>query len=275
MALTIVEAIKAQTTSSTGSLSPVFTAAPQAGDRVVAFVTLEFTNGYVDAQSITISGLGATWRLLYTSLTSNGLQYDWYGVYEAVGVNGIGATVTTSEATSATTVNFSVACFNVRGVPTGTQASALYGVARGNAANPPALSVVPATAGDAVMGMWYQHSSATVPTITTVPSSGYSSFSTTMTSMSIHWRYVVAAGTSTHTMDSATAAEYMSFGLASQAGAARIEYENLEVMAASAARRYDTMGMEAMVTPLSRRYSQTLVEVMVSRVPFKGWGLQL
>lgn len=272
MALTIVEAIKAQTTSSTGTLNAIFAAAPLSGDRIVAFVTLEFTGGYVDQQSFTISGLGATWRLLYKNLALNGSQYDWYGVYEAIGVDGVGTTVTASESAAVTTVNFSVACFNVRGVPAGSQASTVYGVTTGSNSNPPVLSVTPAAAGDAAMGMWYQHTSATAPTITTVPSSGYTSFSTTMAAMSLHWRYKVAADTSAHTMDSPTSAMYMSFGLASQLGSARIEQSSLEIMAASAVRKYEAMHLEVMVSPLSRKASQLMIEVLISQIPFKGWG---
>lgn len=277
MALTIVEAVKAQTTSSTGTLNATFATAPQVGDRIVAFVTLEFTGGHTDAQSFTVSGLGASWRLLSTNLAMNGSQYDWYGIYEAIGVNGVGSVVTASESSSVTTLNFSIACFNVRGAPAGSQASTVYGISAGSASNPPVLSVTPAAAGDAVMGMWYQHSSATAPTIATVPSSGYTSFSTTMTSMSIHWRYIIAAGVSAHTMDAPTSAMYNVLGLSSQLGAARIERSGVEVLSASSApvRRYDAMGIEAMLSPESRKYSQAMIEVLVSHIPFKGWGVPL
>jgi hypothetical protein len=277
MALTIVEAIKAQTTSSTGTLNATFTLPPLIGDRIIAFVTLEFTGGYVDKQSFSVSGLGASWRLLYTNAGFNGSQLDWYGVYEAIGVNGIDTTITASESASVTTVNFSVACFNVRGVPTGSQASAVYGVTTGVASNPPALSVTPAAAGDAVMGMWYQYTSATAPTITTVPSSGYSTFSTTMTAMSLHWRYKVAADTSAHTMDSGTAAMYTSFGLASQLGPVQITQSGVDILSTPTApvRRYDSVRVEAMLSPLSRKYNQVMVEVMVSQIPLKGWGISL
>lgn len=277
MALTIIEAIKAQTTSSTGVLNAVFATAPQVGDRVLAFVTLELSSGSADQQSFSVSGLGATWRLLYSQVLATNTSHDWYGVYEAVGVDGVGATVAASESTSGTTANFSIACFNVRGVPTGSSASAVYGLAAGSSSNPPVLSVTPDVAGDAVMGMWYQYSSASVPTIVTVPSSGYTSFSTTMAAMSIHWRYKVATDTSAHTMDSPTAAMYTALALSSQQGPARIHRSGVDVLTASSApvRRYDSIAMEAMLSPNSRKYSQAALEVLVSRITFKGWGVPL
>lgn len=277
MALTIVETINAQTTSSTGVLNATFTATPQVGDRVLAFVTLELSSGSADQLLFSVSGLGASWRLLHTRVLATYTTYDWYGIYEAVGVDGVGTTVTASESSSGTTANFSIACFNVRGVPTGSNASAVYGLLSGNNTNPPVLSVTPNVAGDAVMGMWYQHSSATAPTVATVPSSGYSSFSTTMTSMSIHWRYKIAADTTAHTMDSPTSAMYTALALSSQLGPARVERSSAEVLAASMTpvRRYDSLGVEAMLSPLSRKYNQAALEVLVSRIPFKGWGTPL
>ena len=296
MAVSVVEVVKAQTTSSTGALTATFTAAPQVGDRILAFVGFEFninTGVLPNDTAISISGLGATWRLVTVQRGYNG-QLDWYGLYEATNLSGSGSTVNVTESSSVTTANFSVACFNLRGIPTGSLASAVYGFSQGaTTSNPPAVTVTPQAAGDLVVGSWYQQSSATAPTITTIPASGYNSFSTTMTAMSIHWRYMVATDTSTYSMDSGTAALYSSFGVASVLGAARILYggletmvvataplrrysqAQLEVVSSSANRRYSQTQLEVAVAAINRRYSQTLLEVLVARRQFKGWGVPI
>lgn len=277
MALSIIEAVKAQTTSSAGSLLATFSVAPQIGDRILAFVMFESSSGDRDSSSFTVSGLGATWRLLY-SQSGYSSQVDWFGIYEAINVDGIGVAVSATESSSATTNNFAISCFNVRGVPTGTLASPLYGITSGVNSNPPVLSVAPMVAGDVVMGSWYQQSSATAPTITTVPASGWSSYNVTMTSMSVHWRYLVAADTTGHTMDSGTNAMYISFGLSSQTGSARVEYSGAEIVTTQTAplRRYNTAGLEVMISAKNRRYSQVMIETLTSRVPFvKGWGVPI
>lgn len=277
MALSIIEAIKAQTTSSTGSLLATFSAAPQIGDRIIAFVMFESSTGDRDDSTFVVSGLGATWRLLYTR-SAYSSQTDWLGVYEAINVDGVGLAVSATESSNATTNNFAITCFNVRGVPTGTLASPLYGITSGIASDPPVLSVTPMAVGDVVMGSWYQQSSASAPTVTTVPASGWSSYSTTMTSMSVHWRYLVAGGTTGHTMDSGTNAMYLSFGLASQTGSARIERSGIEIVATPTAplRRYSRAGVEVMISTKNHRYNQVMIEALTSRIPFmKGWGVSI
>ena len=295
MAASVVEVVKAQTTSSTGSLTATFTTAPQVGDRILAFVAFESSDTavMVDQTAITVSGLGATWRLLTVQVGTAGLQNDWYGLYEAINLSGSGTTVSVTESSSTTTVNFAVTCFNVRGVPTGTQASAVYSLTQGTASNPPVLSVTPQSAGDVVIGSWYQQSSPGVPTITTVPATGWSSFSTTMVSMSIHWRYLTSADTSAQTMDSGTNAIYNSFGVASVLGAARIYYSGIETMVATTAplrrysqtqlevvtastiRRFSLAQIEVATAATNRRYSRATLEVLVARRQFKGWGVPI
>jgi hypothetical protein len=274
MALSIVEVVKAQTTSSTTSLQATFSAAPQVGDRIIAFVIFETGLGYRDNSTFAISGLGANWRLMYAQSFYNG-QVDWFGVYEAINVDGVGVNVSVTESSTATTSNFAVTCFNVRGVPTGTAASPLYGITNGNSSNPPLLTVTPLSTGDVVMGSWYQYSSATAPTVATVPASGWSSYSTTMTSMSVHWRYKTAADTSNHTMDSPTDAIYTSFGLASQLSSAKLHYVGLEALTAQTnpLRRFNRVGLEVMSSTKHHRYDRVLVEALTSRFPYvKGWG---
>ena len=292
MAASVIEVVKAQTTSSTGALTATFAAAPLVGDRILAFVAFESSDStaQVDRADIAISGLGATWRLLTTQQGTAGLQNDWYALYEAINLSGTGTTVSVSESSSTTTVNFAVTCFNVRGVPTGTQASAVYGLTQGTASNPPALTVTPSSAGDIVIGSWYQQSSALAPTVTTTPVTGWSSFSTTMTSMSVHWRYMTSTDTSTYSMDSGTPAMYSSFGVASVLGSARVTYGGLDAMVVSSAptrrytqaqvevvtagtvRRYNQAQLETVTSSPQRRYSQVFLEVLVARRQFKGWG---
>jgi hypothetical protein len=277
MALSIIEAIKAQTTSSAGSLVATFSATPQIGDRIIAFVMFESSSGDRDSASFVVSGLGATWRLLY-SQSGYSSQTDWFGVYEAINVDGVGSAVSATESSSATTNNFAISCFNVRGVPTGTLASPLYGITSGINSNPPVLSVAPMVAGDVVMGSWYQQSSASAPTVTTVPVSGWSSFSVTMASMSVHWRYIVSGATTSHTADSGTSAMYVSFGLASQTGSARIEYGGVEAVTTQTAplRRYSVAGAEVMISAKNHRYNQVMIEALTTRIPFtKGWGVSI
>lgn len=290
MTLSIIEAIKAQTTSSSGSLVATFSAPPQSGDRILAFVMLESSMGDRDSSSFVVSGLGATWRLAY-SQSGYSSQVDWIGVYEAVNVNGVSSAVSATESSSVVTSNFAVTCFNVRGVPVGSSASPLYNLTLGSSSNPPILTVSPLSGGDIVMGSWYQYGSAGVPTITTVPVSGWSSYSVTMTSMSVHWRYITTTDTANRTMDSPTDAIYASFGLASQLGSAQVQRAGVETlttqsspirrfnragveaMMSTKGRRYNFAGLEAMTSTKNRRYSYIVLEAMTVRIPYvKGWG---
>lgn len=283
MAVSVVEAIGAQTSADPGSLSATFTNTPTAGD--VALVLVTFDDSVSAASQVSLSGLGASWRLIREYAVSNTGQ--WLGVYEAVGLSGGAATLTVTESYTGAITRFGLSAFLLRGT---AGASPFYTLAAGyHSSNPPVMSHTPQVAGDLVLGVWLQ-ANTTVPTITTVPASGWTSGSQAVNGTSLQWRHIVAADTSAHTMDSNVGAQYLSLGVASQAGEARIGSAFVETMADSDERRVAAVALDTVVaTDAERRIGQysadamvggserilaaAHLEVMVQRRMFIGWGV--
>ena len=69
MAVSVVEAIGAQTSADPGSLAATFTTTPIAGDVALVFVTFDDT--VTSASQVSLSGLGATWRLIQEYIVPN------------------------------------------------------------------------------------------------------------------------------------------------------------------------------------------------------------
>ena len=285
MAVSVVEAIGAQTSADPGSLAATFTTTPIAGDVALVFVTFDDT--VTSASQVSLSGLGATWRLIQEYIVPNTGQ--WLGIYEAVGLSGGSTTLTVTESYTGAITRFGLSAFLLRGT---AGLSPFYSLAAGyNSSNPPVMSHTPAAVGDLVLGMWLQ-ANTTAPTITTVPASGWTTGSQTVNGTSLQWRHTVAAGTSAHTMDSSVGAQYVSLGVASQVGEARIGGAFVETMAASDERRLAAASLDvavaanverrigqytadAMVAGSERILGSTHLEVMVQRRLFVGWGVPL
>lgn len=285
MAVSVVEAIGAQTSADPGSLSTTFVSTPLAGDVALVFVTFDDT--VTSSSSVTLSGLGATWRLISEHPVQNTGQ--WLGIYEAVGLDGSSSTATVTESYTGAITRFGMAAFLLRGT---AGLSPFYGVATGyHSSNPPVISHTPLVAGDVVLGMWLQ-ANTTAPTITTSPGSGWTSGSQAVNGTSFQWRYIVAASTAAHTMDSNVSAFYVSLGVASQAGAAQVGSAMAETMTAASERRIAAMSLDAMtaliverriarltadaiVASPDRTLAAAYMEVMVKRRLFIGWGIPL
>lgn len=283
MAVSVVEALGAQTSADSGSLSATFTNTPVAGD--VALVLVTFDDSVTSASQVSLSGLGASWRLIREYSVPNTGQ--WLGAYEGVGLSGGSTTLTVTEAYTGAITRFGLSAFLLRGT---AGASPFYTLAAGyHSSNPPVMSHTPQVAGDLVLGVWLQ-ANTTAPTITTVPASGWTAGSQAVNGTSLQWRHVVAADTSSHTMDSNVGAQYLSLGVASQTGEARIGSAFAETMAASDERRVAAAALDAIVAAeVERRIGQytadamvgsservlaaTHLEVMVQRRIFIGWGI--
>lgn len=287
MAVSVVEAIGAQTSANPGSLSATFSGAPIAGDVALVFVTFDDT--ITSSSDVTLSGLSATWRLISEYNVSNTGQ--WLGIYEATGLTGASSTVTVTESYAGAITRFGLSAFLLRGT---AGLSPFYNIATGyHNSNPPIISHTPLVAGDVVLGMFLQ-ANTTAPTIATSPASGWTAGTQAVNGTSFQWRYIVAASTAAHTMDSNVSAFYVSLGVASQAGAAQVGSALAETMTVDAAleRRVAAMSLDAMtaliverrvarltadviVSDPSRILASTHMEVMVKRRLFIGWGVPI
>lgn len=287
MAVSVVEVVSSQTSADPGFLSVSFAATPLAGDRALVFVTFDDT--VTESSQVAMSGLGATWRLVAEGKASNTGQ--WLGTYEATGLDGISSTVTATESYTGALTRFGVSAFLLRGTM-GT--SPFYITNSGyHSSNPPVLSHTPLAANDLVLGLWLQ-ASITAPTITTSPGAGWTTGVQNVNGVSMQWRYIIAADTSAHTMDSNISAQYITIGATSTTGSARVGSAlteamtedstvqrtvaamSMEVIAAEdTERRLARITADTMVASDSRTLTRVYAEVMLERRHFVGWGVPI
>jgi hypothetical protein len=287
VAVSVIETIGAQTSADPGSLSATFSSTPLTGDVALVFVTFDDT--VTSSSSVTLSGLGATWRLVSEYNVSNTGQ--WLGIYEATGLTGASSTLTVTESYTGVITRFGLSAFLLRGT---AGLSPIYGITTGyDSSNPPVISHTPLVAGDIVLGMWLQ-ANTTAPTITTVPAPGWTAGVQAVNGTSLQWRHIVAASTTAHTMDSNVSAFYVSLGIASQTGTAQVGSALAETMTVDTAlerrvaaisldamtaliseRRVARLTADAMVAAPDRTLASAYMEVMVKRRLFIGWGVPI